>query len=253
MGQLYCLRLETVMPLCELGMNEEVRDRIIQKMKELNLKQTDLIKALGLSKGTVSKWVSGTNIPSASVLPDLAKTLHTTPDWLINGGGMPLSNVLMHPVETWDDSTPLDDDEVEIPYFKDFGFACGSGSIGEALKNETRKLRMSKSTLRNLSIQKDNAISARAYGDSMNPTIKDGDTIHIDLGRKTIKDGKIFAICHGELFFAKRLYNLPLGGVRLVSDNSAEFPEVQLTAQEIIDQKFEVLGWIWQIASIETW
>ena len=241
------------MPLCELGMNEEVRDRIIQKMKELNLKQTDLIKALGLSKGTVSKWVSGTNIPSASVLPDLAKTLHTTPDWLINGGGIPLSNVAMYSVEVWDDNTPLDEDEVEIPFFKDFSFACGSGSISEAIANETRKLRMSKATLRNLTIAKDNAVAATASGDSMSPTIKDGDTIHIDLGRKNIKDGKIFAVCIGGLFYCKRLYNLPFGGVRIVSDNSDEFPEIQLTAEQIKEQEFQVTGWVWQIATMERW
>ena len=241
------------MPLCELGMNEEVRDRIIQKMKELNLKQTDLIKALGLSKGTVSKWVSGTNIPSASVLPDLAKTLHTTPDWLINGGGIPLSNVAMYSVEVWDDNTPLDEDEVEIPFFKDFSFACGSGSISEAIANETRKLRMSKATLRNLTIAKDNAVAATASGDSMSPTIKDGDTIHIDLGRKNIKDGKIFAVCIGGLFYCKRLYNLPFGGVRIVSDNSDEFPEIQLTAEQIKEQEFQVTGWVWQIATMEKW
>jgi phage repressor protein C with HTH and peptisase S24 domain len=147
----------------------------------------------------------------------------------------------------------LGDDEVEIPYFEDFSFACGSGSIGEALESETNKLRMSKSILRNLTIDKKNAVATRASGNSMNPTIKDGDTIHIDLGRKTIKDGKIFAICHGDLFYAKRLYNLPLGGVRIVSDNSSEFPEMRITAQEIIDQKFEIVGWIWQISSIESW
>ncbi|MEG2637828.1 MAG: S24 family peptidase, partial [Acinetobacter sp.] len=63
----------------------------------------------------------------------------------------------------------------------------------------------------------------------------------------------IFAVSHGGLFMAKRLYNLPLGGVRIVSDNAAEFPEIQLSAQERIDQHFEIVGWIWQIASIEEW
>lgn len=229
----------------------QVADRINQKMTEHSLSQADLIRGTGAGRATVSGWVNGTNNPSAKHLNNLAKTLKTTTSWLLTGIADMGQN--LQSVEVWDDNTPLDDDEVEIPFFKDFSFACGSGSISEALRSETRKLRMSKSTLRNLSIQKDNAISARAYGDSMNPAIKDGDTIHIDLGRKTIKDGKIFAICHGGLFFAKRLYNLPFGGVRIVSDNSAEFPEIQLTAQEIADQKFEVLGWIWQIASIETW
>lgn len=48
-----------------------------------------------------------------------------------------------------------------------------------------------KLTLRNEAIEQRNAIATLASGDSMMPTIKDGDTIHIDLGRKNIKDGKI--------------------------------------------------------------
>lgn len=165
----------------------DIRDRIIKKMRELNLKQVDLINQLGVSKGTVSKWISGLNIPSSEVLPDLARVLNTSPQWLINGDGVDQSKVLFQQVESWDSNTPLDDDEIEIPFFKDFSFACGGGSISEAIASETRKLRMSKATLRNLSITKDNAVAATAMGDSMSPTIKDGDTIHIDLGRKNIK------------------------------------------------------------------
>ena len=229
----------------------QVVDRINQKMAEHNLSQADLIRGTGAGRATVSGWVNGTNNPSAKHLDKLAKTLKTTTSWLLTGTADTGQN--FQSVEVWDDSTPLEDDEVEIPFFKDFSFACGSGSIGEAMQNEKRKLRMSKATLRNLTIDKKNAVATRASGDSMNPSIKDGDTIHIDLGRKTIKDGKIFALCHGGLFMAKRLYNLPLGGVRIVSDNATEFPEIQLTAEQIKEQEFEVIGWIWQIASIETW
>ena len=156
-------------------------------------------------------------------------------------------------IDEWDSNTPLDEDEVEIPFFKDFSFACGSGSISEAMANETRKLRMAKSTLRNLTVEKNNAIAATASGDSMSPTIKDGDTIYVDLGRKTIKDGKIFAVCIGGLFYCKRLYNLPFGGARIVSDNSDEFPEIQLTADQIKEQDFQITGWVWQISTLERW
>lgn len=157
------------------------------------------------------------------------------------------------PVQVWDPSTPLDDDEVEIPFFNNFSFACGSGAIGEALKTQTQKLRISKTTLRDLGIEKANAVATGSSGNSMYPTIKDGDTIHIDLGRKTVKDGKIFAICHGGLFMAKRLYNLPMGGIRIVSDNAGEYPEIQLTADQIREQEFEIVGWIWRISTTESW
>ena len=224
-------------------------DRINQRMRGLGLQHKDLVAATGASKGTVTNWINGVNNPTGKRLVQLAQALKTTSSWLLTGNSTPEFTQ----VEPWDSNTPLDDDEIEIPFFKDFSFACGGGSIGEAIANETRKLRMSKATLRNLSIMKENAVAATAIGDSMSPTIKDGDTIHVDLGRKNIKDGKIFAICIGGLFYCKRLYNLPLGGVRIVSDNSVEFPEIQLSAQEIIDQQLEVIGWVWQISSLESW
>lgn len=224
-------------------------DRIAQRMKELGLQHKDLVAATGASKGTVTNWISGVNTPTNERLIKLAQALKTTSSWLLTGNSSPE----FAQVEPWDSNTPLDDDEVEIPFFKDFSFACGGGSISEAIANETRKLRMSKATLRNLSITKENAVAATAMGDSMSPTIKDGDTIHLDLGRKSIKDGKIFAICIGGLFYCKRLYNLPLGGVRIVSDNSTEFPELHLSEQERIDQQFEIIGWVWQISSLENW
>ena len=68
-----------------------------------------------------------------------------------------------------------------------------------------------------------------------------------------IKDGKIFAICLGGLFYCKRLYNLPLGGVRIVSDNSEEYPEINLTTEEKETQQFQIIGWVWQITRIERW
>ncbi|NWK73154.1 helix-turn-helix transcriptional regulator [Acinetobacter sp. SwsAc6] len=226
-----------------------IRDRIIQRMTDLKLKQVDLMEATGATKGAVSKWVSGTNVPRSEFMPALSKVLKTTENWLLTGNSV----IELTQVEPWDSNTPLDDDEVEIPFFKDFSFACGGGLISEAIANETRKLRMSKATLRNLSITKENAVAATAMGDSMNPTIKDGDTIHVDLGRKNIKDGKIFAICFGGLFYCKRLYNLPLGGIRIVSDNSVEYPEIHLSAQDVIDQQLEIIGWVWQISSLESW
>ena len=225
-------------------------------MKDSGLDRTQFAEKIGMSYNLLSQYI-GKN-PKKNIGDDTAEKIENAfnkPKGFLDQANQfnSIKDQHFQIVETWDSEKPLSDDEVEIPYFEDFSFACGSGSIGEALESETSKLRMSKSVLRNLTIDKKNAVATRASGNSMNPTIKDGDTIHIDLGRKTIKDGKIFAICHGDLFYAKRLYNLPLGGVRIVSDNSAEFPETRITAQEVIDQKFEIVGWIWQISSIESW
>ena len=228
----------------------EVADRINKKMMELSLSQADLIRATGAGRATVSGWVNGTNKPSAKHIGALAKALKTSEWWILYGVNAPIQ---FEEVTAWDDSTPLEDDEIAVPFFKDFSFACGSGSIGEAMLNERRRLRISKATLRNLGIQPNKTCASLASGNSMSPTINDGDTVHIDTNRTTIKDGKVFALCHGGLFLIKRLYNLPMGGVRIVSDNAVEFPEVHLTAQEIQEQQFEVLGWVWQVSSLDFW
>lgn len=225
-----------------------LKDRLKFARKKAGKSQLEVAEANNITQSAYSQLETG-RVDSSSHLPAIARYLGVDAYWLQTG----VENSNFIPVETWDSETPLDDDEVEIPFFKDFSFACGSGSISEAMANETRKLRMAKSTLRNLTVEKNNAIAATASGDSMSPTIKDGDTIYVDLGRKTIKDGKIFAVCIGGLFYCKRLYNLPFGGVRIVSDNSDEFPEIQLTVDQIKEQDFQITGWVWQIATLERW
>ena len=157
------------------------------------------------------------------------------------------------PITEWDDSTPLDDDEAEIPFYKDIAFACGHGAVNDDVTHETRKLRMGKRTLSNLGVMPENAFAVTARDDSMMPYVQDGDTIYIDKGRKEIKDGRIFAIRFGELCLCKRLYRLPDGGVRIVSDNSDEFPEQVATKQQISDGEFEVIGWVWSVSHLERW
>ncbi|PKH30255.1 S24 family peptidase [Acinetobacter radioresistens] len=233
---------------------DSVADRINTRMNELGLNQADLIRGTGAARATASGWCNGTNKPSAKHISALAKTLKTSPEWILTGDNPKnIKEQTFYEASEWDENTPLDDDEVEIPFFEDFSFACGAGAIGEALKTNTQKLRIAKALLRRLVIDKKDAVATLASGDSMSPAIRDGDTIHIDLGRKIIKDGKIYAICHGGLFMAKRLYNLPFGGIRVVSDNALEYPEIQLTAEDIKKQEFEIVGWVWQISSIETW
>lgn len=64
-----------------------ISDRIATRLNELGLKQVDLVEATGLSKGAVSKWVTGTSAPSSEHISTIAKTLKVSPDWLLTGQG----------------------------------------------------------------------------------------------------------------------------------------------------------------------
>jgi len=61
-------------------------ERIVSRMRELNLRSRDIVAGTGASKSTVSQWVNGGNNPSATHIPKLAKLLNVTETWLISGG-----------------------------------------------------------------------------------------------------------------------------------------------------------------------
>ena len=67
----------------------------------------------------------------------------------------------------------------------------------------------------------------------MEPVIPDGTTVGIDLGNKTIRDGKIYAINHGGLLRIKLLYNMPNEQVKIRSYNSEEHPDETADLKDI--------------------
>lgn len=56
--------------------------RIKQLIKDKNIKPTDIVNALGVSKDTVSKWVQDSATPNAQNLIELAKLLGVTERWI---------------------------------------------------------------------------------------------------------------------------------------------------------------------------
>lgn len=231
-------------------------------MNKKGLNANSLQDKAGITQSTTSRILNGTTRnPRDSVLKqyvdffgidmadlrykDLSKEIETEP--------LPANlDMTLSAVSEWNDETPLETDEVAIPFYKDVSFACGSGSVNYE-DYGGRKLRMGKYTLRNLGVSFHNAFAATACDDSMTPYIQDGDTIFIDRGRTTIKDGRIFAIRHGELHYCKRLYRNPDGSIRVVSDNSEEFPEKTVSKADLIAGNFEVIGWVFSVSRLERW
>lgn len=127
--------------------------------------------------------------------------------------------------ELWNSQTPLSDDDYEVPFLKDIELAAGDGAFDQIEDYNGFKLRFSKATLRRQNVQYENAVCVTASGSSMEPVIPDGTTIGVDLGNKTIKDGKIYAINHGGLLRVKILIRLPNEQVIIRSYNSEEYPD----------------------------
>ena len=242
--------------------NNTVGNRIRTLRRNKKLSQPELAKLAQVGQSTISDLENDKKSTSAKNLAAIAKVLSTSSNYLLTGKEPSIDEINAE----FNNAKYLDsflyakeslglfnEDMIEVKYFKDVPFSCGGGGFGEALETEENRISVSKQALLQRGIVRENCIALPAIGDSMSPTIKDGDVVYVDLGRCTIKDGRIFAVCHGGLFKFKRLYQLPLGGIRVVSDNNIEYPEERLSAQDIIDQKFEVIGWAWSWQTMETW
>lgn len=64
---------------------EEIGLRIQTKLKEMNLKQTDLKEITNLSKNAISNYVSGNRIPDTRSIYRIAKALSVSIEWLLTG------------------------------------------------------------------------------------------------------------------------------------------------------------------------
>lgn len=218
-------------------------ERIKQARLAAGLTQPYIAQKLAISKAAVSKWEKGDNVPKD--LDRLAKILQVNTEWLRTGkgaqkpSGVPIADVNKIPVDDWDDSTPLDSDEVEVPYYKSIELAAGSGSTIDN-DYDGYKLRFGKRFFRRKGVQKENVLCFPARGNSMEPVIPNGATVSVDTAKKEIIDGDIYAICQDGLYRLKRLYLIPNHKLRINSFNSDEHPDeiAELKDVEIIGRVF---------------
>ena len=219
------------------------------------MSQPDLAKKAKVGQSTISDLENDKKSTSAINMEAIAQALGTSSSYLLTGkqGSKGTIDQVVEHVNNKDEILYQINNLVKIRYYPNLPISCGSGAFGEAFDQDYEELTINSNSLKDRNIHQKYCVAFPASGDSMLPTIKDKDTVYVDLERTTVRDGKVFAVCHGGLFKFKRLYNLPLGGIRIVSDNATEFPEERLTAQEIIDQQFEIIGWAWSWQSMESW
>ncbi|MFT4930039.1 MAG: transcriptional regulator with XRE-family HTH domain [Phenylobacterium sp.] len=72
----------------------------------------------------------------------------------------------------------------------------------------------------------------RQTGNSMAPTIDDGDDLIVDTSDTSLRDGKIFLVRISDIFVARRFQNLPDGGVLIISDNS-QFESIKVDSVDV--------------------
>ena len=122
---------------------------------------------------------------------------------------------------------------VVIPFAADVRLAAGSG---EAVWDETAEMAVSvaRSALASWA-HPDRLRCARVVGDSMAPTIRDGDLVVLDLERAEPLDGQVFGVRTDEGLVVKRLRHVD-GRWHLNSDNPGHEPRPVTGAEQILGQ-----------------
>ncbi|EIZ2108913.1 helix-turn-helix transcriptional regulator [Salmonella enterica] len=220
-----------------------INDRIREARSIAKMTQDALAKRLKLTKSTISQWESGMTTPNGKNLINLAEELNVSPEWLLTGVAPGTKEVTPNArveggFSVWDSATPLEDDEVEIPFYQEVELSAGNGNYVD-LNRSGGKLRFARSTLRKAGVDATCAACVSIHGNSMEPVLPDGAVAGVDTSKTRIKDGQMYAIDHEGLLRVKLLYRLP-GGIRVRSFNRDEYADEEYFHQDA--DKIKVIG-----------
>lgn len=230
---------------CDIsGRYTAVMDRV-KKLREIidtrfGGNQADFSRHIGKSPSLIWQYLNGHRSIGEKFAREVERKVILPRGWMDGLSGKPekpdtkVENELefIGHMDAWDSSTPLDEDEVELPLFREVELAAGSGAT-QVIENQGAKLRFAKSTLSRAGVPAEAAACAFVRGNSMEPVMPDGTCVGVNTADKTIKDGEIYAIDHGGMLRVKYLHRRPGGGIKIVSQNAGEHPVEEVTADEM--------------------
>jgi len=207
-------------------------DRIEDRLKRLGMSQAELARRVKVSQPTINALIRGNNVGSKH-LHRIAAELLTSPAFL---AGETDNDAPVTVAPSALDALAEKMDLAIVPELE-LGYSMGAGAVFDQYEQkgvvpfQRAWLRsMMRGAIADLFV-------ARGEGDSMQPTILDGDIVLIDTAQRDIRQqDRIWAVSYGDLGMIKRVRRLPGGTYQLLSDNPA-IPPV-----ECADEEMHVVG-----------
>lgn len=209
-----------------------VGERIQERIKSLGISQAELGRRVGLTQPAIANLIHR-NKSGTSHLHRIARELGTSPAYLAGETDDPSEGALPSPTA---ESIADQLDAVLLPEVQ-VSFSMGGGSVIEDWP-VVRQVPFSREWLRSFTPSSPEHLAvARGEGDSMMPTILDGDLIILDLSQKTIRQqDRIWALSYGGVGMVKRVRALPDGSYQVNSDNAAVSP------MHAADEEMHIVG-----------
>jgi len=186
-------------------MPSERFDSFIKRLREATIitSQANLAKTLSISRAAITQAKKNNSIP-IKWITELSRLFNVNPDWLEKGiGSKVLSQNIYHEIF------------LQVPKIK-ARLSAGGGSFETEPEIEEfysfRKDWLSKKGKARDMVLMD------IFGNSMEPELKEGDTVLIDQSQKAVLAGAIYAVGFDDTIFVKRLEKRPKELV-LLSEN----------------------------------
>ena len=202
-----------------------IAQRLKARAFQLDMSPAAVAEASGLNRSFIYDIIRGKSVrPTRSKLQKVADVLKVDVAWLIDGDGT------------------LDGEEPKI-YSPDTTFvgisgvkakaSAGGGTIVHAEDEQVSKMyHFRQSWIENeLDANAKQLRILRVTGDSMMPTLNDGDTILVDMGRKSPYPPGLFVLHDGMGLMAKRIEHIP----------SSEPPRISVTSDNPNYSPYECL------------
>lgn len=198
----------------------QLGQRIEERLEAKGWSQAQLARRIGVSQQTIWKLVTGAS-GSSKHLRQIARELDTSEEYLLGETNNPAVTLGEH-LPAWGGPKPeVPESAVMIPQLE-IGYSMGGGCVFSDYA-QTAMVPFPREWLRPMiGGTFADLFVARGEGDSMMPTLLDGDLCIIDTAQKTIvKQDRLWCLSYGDLGMIKRVRILPDGGALVISDNPA--------------------------------
>lgn len=197
------------------------------RLKELigNKSGRAFAKEAGISYSTLHNYLTNTSLPTLDNLIALATYANVSVQWLATGEHTEAQlqkdglNLLASNDETF----------AEIEDCREVRISAGGGGFNDEYK-PYQTTKVEKAWLDSRRLKAENCAMFLVSGDSMYPTLKDGEEIIVDRSKKELKDGKIFVLNNEGAMLVKKV-QITYNGITLISQNT-EYSPIELNAEQ---------------------
>jgi phage repressor protein C with HTH and peptisase S24 domain len=209
-------------------MSVQMHERLRARIRQLGMNVAEVAREAGVNRSFVYDILRGrSQVPSLEKLTRVAKVVKVDPDWLLTGKGR---------VNGGDPITEDYHNEFVAIQYAAARPSMGGGAILEAVDRPGRNFHFRRAWIRDRLKAAPSMLRVMAVqGDSMMPTLNEGDVILVDMNQRNPIPPGVFVLHDGMGLVAKRLEHVPMSDpprVRIISDNSRYTP-YECTAEEV--------------------